>query len=207
LSYVDQEAIEMQKRTIVGSLVVVVVVLFLVTVMPKRRGEEIAVRPHDDESTASDSTRQGVGAPFDGAGPKRGFLPLPYIANAPTASGQNPEERSRDGYYERLLKSQGRDLGKEKELMPKLVAVFSNDPETAVGALACSREFCRVDLRGLGKVDVRKNWQPSLGVAVEPKGFKFFILERDQNDNTVASYYFGRSESWTVPDFYALGIR
>lgn len=117
-----------------------------------------------------------------------------------------PTTQARDGYYERLLAKQGRDHAKEEQLQRNLLATFGDRPETMVGELACSSEFCRVELRGPNNIDVRESWQPDLEKALDPKGFRFMILTKDNADNTVANFYFGRDKSWTVPDFPALGI-
>ena len=84
--------------------------------------------------------------------------------------------------------------------------VFGESPDTLLGALACSPEFCRVDLRAVGKVDAFERWNRDLVAAVEPKGLRFFIVAEDDEGNTTTSYYFGRDTSWTVPDFHALGF-
>jgi hypothetical protein len=114
--------------------------------------------------------------------------------------------RARDGYYDKLLLKQGRDQAKEEQLVSRLMKTFGDRPDTLVGAISCSAEFCRVDLRGDGQLDVRERWQGDLFAAVEPKGLKFFIVASDDDGNTLASCYFGRDESWTVPDFHALGL-
>jgi hypothetical protein len=116
------------------------------------------------------------------------------------------EYRARDPYYDRLLVMQGRDQLKEEEILSNIMAVFGNSPDTLVGAIACSREFCRVDLRGVGEVDVIERWKKDLFAAVDPKGFKFFMVDNDDDGNTMTSFYFGRDRSWGVPDFKALGL-
>jgi len=116
------------------------------------------------------------------------------------------EYRARDSYYDRLLVMQGRDQIKEEEIFSNVMAVFGNSPDTLVGAIACSREFCRVDLRGVGEVDVIQRWKKDLFAAVDPKGFKFFMVDNDDDGNTMTSFYFGRDRSWGVPDFKALGL-
>jgi hypothetical protein len=126
---------------------------------------------------------------------------------AQEAAGDAPwAEKSRDGYYERLMVKQGRDQVKESQLQSRLMAEFGNDPDTLVGPVACSTQFCRVELRGFGEVDVRQRWQDRLFSAVEPKGLKFFVVIRDDDDTTITSCYFGRDKSWTVPDFRAAGL-
>jgi len=114
---------------------------------------------------------------------------------------------ARDAYYDRLLLKQERDYPKEEQLRARLMTALGNDPDTLVGELMCSTQFCRVELRGVGKVDVREHWQPALATALEPRGLKFFVISKDDGGNTVTNYYFGRDKSWTVPDFAALGIR
>lgn len=115
-------------------------------------------------------------------------------------------EATRDSYYDRLLAKQGRDQAKEEQLLSRLMAAFGDSADTLVGAVACSSQFCRVDLRGVGQIDVRQRWQNDLYAAVDPKGLKFFIIGRDEDGDTLTTCYFGRDDSWTVPDFHALGM-
>lgn len=117
-----------------------------------------------------------------------------------------PAYRARDHYYDRLLLQQGRDQAKEEQVLSRVMTVFADSPDTLVGAIACSAEFCRIDLRAVGEVDVNKRWQDDLFSAVEPKGLKFFVVANDDDGNTLTSFYFGRDKSWTVPDFHALGL-
>lgn len=115
--------------------------------------------------------------------------------------------RAKDGFYERLLAKQGRDKAKEDQLMSRLSGAFGEGSDTLVGAIACSSQFCRVELQGVGKVNMQEpRWQQGVLAAVEPKGLKFFIVAGDDDGNTISSCYFGRDESWTVPDFQALGL-
>jgi hypothetical protein len=116
------------------------------------------------------------------------------------------EEIARDGYYDRLLGKQGRDQAKEEQILSRLMAVFGSSPDTLVGSASCSAQFCRIELRGVGKVDVRERWHQDIVSAVEPKGLRFYVVDHDADGNTIANCYFGRDESWTVPDFNALGM-
>jgi hypothetical protein len=131
-----------------------------------------------------------------------------FLAQAAKPADDPPPlvARARDRYYDRLLLKQGRDQAKEEQLLSRLMDVFGDRPDTSVGEVACSAEFCRVDLQGSGKVDVRKQWQQDIFSAVEPKGLRFFVVSNDDADNTMASCYFGRDASWTVPDFSKPGL-
>jgi hypothetical protein len=142
--------------------------------------------------------------------PRRAFGPgaLAKMIGAADAEANlaHAVERSRDLFYERLLLKQGRDHAEEERVQRQLMAAFGDDPDTLVGGVVCSPDFCRLELRGVGKIDVRERWQPPLTTAVNPKGLKFFVIARDDDDNTITSYYFGRDESWSVPDFATLGL-
>jgi hypothetical protein len=131
--------------------------------------------------------------------------------------GQSPEEktqenfvleRDRDSAFERLLVMQGRDPIKEQQVLSRLLKLYSDRPEANVGEVACSSEFCRVDLRVEGKVDGRSFWakDDAFREAVDPKGLTIFREGTVSNDNTTATCYFGRNDSWTLPDFQKLGI-
>jgi hypothetical protein len=132
------------------------------------------------------------------------------IARMAAIAKENPaplrQPIARDGYYDKLLARQGRDPIREKQLQSKLADVFDDKSETLVGAVACSSEFCRVELQGAGTIDVRDRWKDELFSAVDPRGFRFFVVDQDEGGNTVADLYFGRKDSWTVPDFHALGL-
>lgn len=112
----------------------------------------------------------------------------------------------RDRYYDRLLEMEGRDQRAEERLTTTLMKAFNDQPDILVGATACSPNFCRVELRGSGKVDAREQWREPVMAAVGPKGLTFFVIDSDDEGNTVMNCYFGRSASWTVPDFHALGL-
>ncbi|MBN1612631.1 MAG: hypothetical protein JW940_38735, partial [Polyangiaceae bacterium] len=95
-------------------------------------------------------------------------------------------------------------------------------PDVSLGEVACNAEFCRAEIYGSVKEDLqkgngsveqdvagddgsverdeqRKNGK-TLMVAVEAKGLRFCMFDRDAT-HTKAGCYFGRDESWTAPSF------
>lgn len=186
-------------------------------VLWQRRGA-VKMREASDRPTAAAATAEighGAERPTRGAASlARRLPPIPYrpgaAVPAPAVSEASPaaafSEPGRDGYYDRLLAVQGRDSAKEADIAARMQKRFGEKPDTLVGATACSSEFCRVELRGVGKVDFKTQWHSDIVAAVEPKGLTFFIVDDDGDGNTVVNCYFGRKDSWTVPDFYALGM-
>jgi len=114
--------------------------------------------------------------------------------------------KGRDPFYDRLLLMQGRDYAREELMRSRLMTALGDSPDTLVGDVMCSSQFCRLELRGVGKIDVREHWQPAITAAVAPRGLKFFVIAHDEDGNTFTNYYFGLDKTWTVPDFYALGM-
>jgi hypothetical protein len=165
--------------------------------VPGRSGE-ILTAPVDGQQKAA---VQHPKVRFD---PK---TPVQTVEMAEEASqAPSPGNRGREWYYDRLLVKQGRDRAKEQQLTSTMMTVFGDRIDTLVGPTSCSSQFCRVELRAVGKMDIRDHWQPEVISAVDPKGFSFFIVNDDDDGNTIMNFYFGRDESWTVPDFRALGM-
>jgi hypothetical protein len=206
----------MRKLLVVG---VVVALLCLAGARYWRRApadDLVATENERARSTIGSVTRPPANARSPRRRPQPNARPPFFAANTAETEQEQPGEeavkapapayRARDRYYDRLLLQQGRDHAKEEQLLSRVMTVFGDSPDTLVGAIACSPEFCRIDLRGAGEVDVNKRWQADLFSAVEPKGLKFFVVANDDDGDTLTTFYFGRDMSWTVPDFHALGM-
>lgn len=174
-----------------------------------------AVVEHDHHISAPESDSSTVGriATATGAASRGGSRAFDYRMFRQMLSAADKErdavtavQRGRDPFYDQLLLMQVRDYAREERFRSRLMAVFGDDQDTLVGEVMCSEKFCRLELRGVGRIDVRERWQPLITRAVEPRGLKFFVIANDDDGNTITNYYFGLDKSWTVPDFYALGL-
>jgi hypothetical protein len=173
------------------------------------RAEGEQARPAAAAGSVVAQAQHGMGRRAIDRGAHLTFSPaqLTLPASAPDEPPvPSSADRVKEPYYDKLMLSQGRDQAKEEQLLTKLTAAFGDSPDTLIGAVACSPQFCRVELRAVGEINVHDRWQRELFAAVEPKGLKFLLVDSDEDGNTMASCYFGRDESWTVPDFRALGM-
>jgi len=178
-------------------------------VLEADRAEGERTRPATSARTVVAQAQNAMGRRAIERGAHLTFSPaqLTLPASAPVeAPIPSSADRVREPYYDKLMLSQGRDQAKEEQLLSKLTAAFGDSPDTLIGSVACSGQFCRVELRGVGEINVHDRWQRELFAAVEPKGLKFLLVDSDEDGNTMASCYFGRDDSWTVPDFRALGM-
>ena len=115
--------------------------------------------------------------------------------------------RAQDPYYEMLFVKKPRDSAKEGQLLSTLVQLFEDKPDATVGGIACNADFCRVELLGTGQVDLLGKYGKLFVSALDPKGFSFVMSDNNDPENPKVSLYFGRTASWTVPDFVAeLGL-
>jgi hypothetical protein len=201
------------KKTIFAAVALVAVLMAVIVGSHRRPAQD----PAAAELAAVPARSPEIStAPVDGR--QKAAVQRPKFTFGPQTLGQpvetaeeasktpSPGDRGRDRYYDRLLVQQGRDRAKEQQLTSTMMAVFGDRIDTLVGPTSCSSQFCRVELRAVGKVDIRDHWQPEVTSAVDPKGFRFFIVNEDDDGNTIMNFYFGRDESWTVPDFRALGM-
>jgi len=204
----------MKKSRVAGAALIAALVVILFAVRRQQRSVAGTSPDQPEQSTSATaktpmSRDPGPRAP---AGVTLGASLSPelfaQVAKPAVDAPKKPSEWDvgRDWYWDKLLLSQGRDAAKEQQIAAKMMAAFGNRSDTLVGSTSCSPQVCRVELRGIGTVDYRLNWQPDVIFAVEPKGFKFFVVEEDADGNTVMNYYFGRHASWGVPDFHALGM-
>jgi hypothetical protein len=116
----------------------------------------------------------------------------------------------RNYYYERLLVKQGRDQVKEEQLFSKVMNVFGEKPDASVREIACSADFCRCELAGMGGADVINKYGRELFSALDARELpRFYTFDYDDAGNMVASLYFGRDRSWQANgpiDFEKLGL-
>jgi|KBSMisStaDraftv2_1062788.scaffolds.fasta_scaffold194456_3 hypothetical protein len=207
------------KKSMLAVAVLMAALVFAIFAFRRERGQVVDV-PEAERTPIGAPTGHEVAPTPRAASQRRAVRQEPRVTFNPEMFGPRSTpadevaaspswERGRDPSYDRLLLRQGRDQAKEQQLQTKLLAVFGDRPDTLVGSTECSSQFCRVELRGIGKVDIRDirdHWQSEVISAVEPKGLTMFLVDDDDEGNTIMSCYFGRDESWTVPDPRALGL-
>jgi hypothetical protein len=189
------------------ALLTTIVAIFLVWFLASARSNRINAA----EDPSTEEAKETIFSPGSHPRMQEGSRPVPTVKlnaallNQESAEDRPPpraEERVRSDDYERLMARQGRDPSKEMQLLGRLTEVFADRSDTSIGEVACSAEFCRVELRANGKIEnTDKHWQKDLFSAVEPKGLKFFVVAEDDAGNTLETCYFGRSDAWKAPDF------
>lgn len=110
------------------------------------------------------------------------------------AHAQPAQGWARNSDYERLLTSQSRDQVYEGKLYTKLLETFSMHSNVSIGDVACSAQFCRAEVAGIGP-DFLKEEASLFVESLEPKGMNYVLADVGET-STKLLCYFGRDESW-----------